>query len=89
MSVQIDLPVSLEEQVKMLAEREGVSVDEFISIALAEKVATLETAEYLSERAKRRYRPNSLGRSLRIASDHVILRSVQTHPVGCARQRGE
>lgn len=53
MSVQIDLPVSLEEQVKTLAEREGISVDEFISIALAEKVATLETATYLSERAKR------------------------------------
>jgi hypothetical protein len=39
--------------VEALAQKEGISVPEFITLAVAEKLATLTTADYLAERAKR------------------------------------
>jgi hypothetical protein len=39
--------------VKALARKEGISINEFITLAVAEKLATLSTADYLTERAKR------------------------------------
>jgi len=52
-TVHITLPQSLQEQVEALAQKEGISVPEFITLAVAEKLATLTTADYLAERAKR------------------------------------
>ena len=52
-TVNITLPQSLQEQVEALAQKEGISVPEFITLAVAEKLATLTTADYLAERAKR------------------------------------
>lgn len=52
-TLNLSLPRSLQEQIESLAAREGVSVGEFIALALSEKVATLATADYLAERAKR------------------------------------
>ena len=52
-TVRLSIPESLYEQVKALAAKEGVSVNDFVSMALVEKVATLETVGYLEERAKR------------------------------------
>ena len=51
--MSLTLPQSLREQVEALAKQEGISVNEFISLAVAEKLATLATANYLAERAKR------------------------------------
>lgn len=45
------LPESLNKQVKALAEQEGVSMDQFVTIALAEKLSALLTEEYLEARA--------------------------------------
>jgi len=36
-----------------MARREGVSINQFITLAVAEKVAALKTAEYLEARAQR------------------------------------
>jgi hypothetical protein len=36
-----------------LAQQDGISLDQFIATAVAEKVAALMTVEYLQERAKR------------------------------------
>lgn len=52
-TVSLMLPQSLQEQVEALAQKEGISVPEFIRLAVAEKLATLATADYLAERAKR------------------------------------
>ena len=52
-TLSLSIPRSLQEQVEALAAREGVSVGEFVALALAEKVASLATADYLNERAKR------------------------------------
>jgi hypothetical protein len=39
--------------VRKLAERESVSINQLITLALAEKLSALTTEEYLEERAKR------------------------------------
>ena len=41
------------EQLKELAHEEGVSMNQFVTLALAEKIATLNTKSYLAERARR------------------------------------
>jgi hypothetical protein len=52
-TLQLTLPQSIHEQVETLAQQEGISINEFITLAVAEKLATLATADYLAERAKR------------------------------------
>ncbi len=51
--VKVKLSNSLHEQVTAVAEQEGVTTDQFIGMAVAEKIATLRTVHYLAERAKR------------------------------------
>ncbi len=51
--VSIHLAESLHEQAAAVATEEGVSMDQFIATAVAEKVATLRTVDYLRERAQR------------------------------------
>ena len=52
-SMNIELPDSLLKQVRELAEKEGVPLEQFVASALAEKMAAWKTAEYLRERAAR------------------------------------
>jgi hypothetical protein len=52
-TLHLTLPQSMQEQVEALAQKEGISINEFITLAVAEKLATLATADYLAERAKR------------------------------------
>ena len=52
-TMSLRLPESLHEKVRELAEKEGVSINQLITTALAEKLAALMTVEYLEERAKR------------------------------------
>ena len=51
--LSIRLPESLHKQVKKLSESEGISIDQFIALAVAEKNAASMTVEYLEERTKR------------------------------------
>jgi len=43
----------LHRNLRELAEREGVSINQIISSAVGEKLAALQTLDYLRERAKR------------------------------------
>ena len=52
-TLHLTLPSSLYEQAQAYASKEGISINEFIMLAVAEKLATLSTADYLAERAKR------------------------------------
>ena len=52
-TVSVRLPNSLHKQLKELAKREGVSMNQLISSAVGEKVTALMTVEYLQERAER------------------------------------
>lgn len=51
--MSLRIPKTLYEQVKGLAKDEGVSLNQFVMLALAEKVATLQTMDYLEQRAAR------------------------------------
>jgi predicted transcriptional regulator len=52
-TISLRLPDSLNARARTLAEKEKVSLNQLITLALAEKVATLRAEEYLGERAKR------------------------------------
>jgi hypothetical protein len=47
------LPDSLHERVRDLAAREGISINQLIASALAEKMSAIMTVEYLEARASR------------------------------------
>ena len=51
--MSLRLPKTLHEQLKELARDEGVSLNQFVMLALAEKVATVQTMSYLDQRAAR------------------------------------
>jgi predicted transcriptional regulator len=52
-ALSLRLPESLHRKLGEVAEREGVSINQLISSAVAEKVSALMTEEYLQARAKR------------------------------------
>jgi HicB family len=52
-ALSLRLPESLHQKLGEVAEREGVSINQFISSAVAEKMSALMTEEYLNRRAKR------------------------------------
>lgn len=52
-TLSVQLPNSLYKSLQDLAEREGISIEQFITMAVAEKMAALMTEGYLAERAKR------------------------------------
>ena len=47
------LPKSLKDAVARVAKEDGTSINQFISIAVAEKLSALETATFFEERRKR------------------------------------
>ena len=52
-TLSLRLPESLHRQLVQLAKTEGVSLNQLLSSAAAEKLAALMTEEYLAQRAKR------------------------------------
>lgn len=52
-SLSLRLPESLHAQIRELAARDDVSINQFIATAVAEKAAAMLTLAYLEERAKR------------------------------------
>ena len=52
-TLSLRLPDSLHEEIKLLAKNEGISINQFISSAVAEKMSALLTEKYLIERAKK------------------------------------
>lgn len=52
-TLSMRLPESIHQKAKEYAEREGVSLNQFMATAVAEKLAALMTEEYLEQRANR------------------------------------
>lgn len=52
-TISLRLSDSLHETVRRLAEKDHVSLNQFITLALTEKVSALLTEDYLQERAAR------------------------------------
>jgi hypothetical protein len=46
------LPKSLKAELAKIAKRDGTSINQFIAIAVAEKISALETEKFFAERAK-------------------------------------
>ena len=69
-TMSIRLPESLHKQARELAEQEGVSINQLVATALAEKVSALMTLEYLEKRAK-----NAKG-----SSYQAVLKKVKDRP---------
>ncbi len=49
----VAVPESLLKQVRELSEKEGITIDQFVSSAIAEKASAWTTVEYLKEKARR------------------------------------
>lgn len=47
------LPKSLKDEVARVAKRDGTSINQFIAIAVAEKVSALKTEQFFVKRAKK------------------------------------
>lgn len=52
-TLSLRLPASLHKQLRILAQQEGVSINQLAASALSEKMAALLTEEYLQQRAQR------------------------------------
>ena len=59
-TLSVRLPKSLHETVRELSKREGVSINQFIVSALAEKISALMTLDYLQKKAKQASREKFL-----------------------------
>ncbi len=75
--VKVRLSNSLHEQMTAVAEQEGVTTDQFIGMAIAEKIATLKTVDYLNERAKRGSHEKLLA---------VLAKAPDVEPDGCDKR---
>ena len=54
------LQASLKKEAEQLAKAEGTTLNQFINVAVAEKIAALRTADFFRERAKRADIPAAL-----------------------------
>ena len=52
-ALSLRLPDSVHRHIKEFAQKEGVSINQFIASAVAEKVSAIATEDYLKSRAER------------------------------------
>lgn len=52
-TLSLRLPNSIHRHIKQIAEEDGVSINQFISTAVSEKISAVSTMNYLEQRAKR------------------------------------
>ena len=52
-ALSLRLPDSIHRHIKEIAKKEGVSINQFISSAVSEKISALLTEDYLKSRAKK------------------------------------
>jgi predicted DNA-binding ribbon-helix-helix protein len=71
-TVSLRLPNFLHKEVKDIAKEEGISVNQFITTALAEKMSALRTQEYLEQRAARGSREKFERALSKIGSNHPL-----------------
>jgi hypothetical protein len=71
-ALSLRLPESLHDEARKLAEREGISLNQLMVTALAEKMSALMTEEYLAERA---------GRGSRKKFDRVLRKVRSVEPI--------
>src|SRR2546421_6097249 len=85
-TLSVRLPNSLHRYLRECAEREGTSINQLISSAVAEKLAALRTVEYLEERGRRGSR-KKFEAALRTVPD-VAPEHIDRLPENGARKKG-
>jgi hypothetical protein len=66
-TIRIHLPDSLHKMARQLADKENISINQLITLALAEKISALTTEDYLKERAARGDRDKFLAAMAKVA----------------------
>jgi hypothetical protein len=67
----LKLPASIKRAAQRLAKEDGVSLNQWIAVAVAQKIGVVETAEEFFARRKQGGDPRQLARFLRKAPDRV------------------
>lgn len=52
-TLSLRLPDSIHRHIKEISKKEGVSINQFISSAVSEKISAIHTEDYLKQRAER------------------------------------
>ncbi len=65
-TLSLRLPASIHRRLSELAAREGISINQLISTAVAEKLAALDTEHFLAARAANGSRPHFLAALARV-----------------------
>jgi len=86
--LSLRLPESLHRKVRDLAAKESISINQFITTAVAEKMAALLTEEYLEERA-RRANPAAFDRILARVPDVPPMPGDERQPMASGRQANQ
>jgi hypothetical protein len=63
------LQASIKAEAERLAKAEGTTLNQFINVAVAEKVAVLRTADFFCERVRRADLPSALALLNRLGND--------------------
>jgi len=71
-ALTVRLPASLHRHLKNAAETDGVSVNQFISLAVAEKLSALQTYDLISRRAERSSRDDFLAALAAVPAGKVV-----------------
>jgi antitoxin component of RelBE/YafQ-DinJ toxin-antitoxin module len=72
------LQASLKTEAEKLAEAEGTTLNQFINVAVAEKIAALKTLDYLKARAARSSAADALKALDEIGGDGPVLKGDET-----------
>jgi len=71
-TLSLRLPESLHRTVKTAAEHDGISVNQFISLAVAEKLSALQTYDLLADRARNSSRNRFLAAMALVPEGEVV-----------------
>jgi len=66
-TISLRLPRSLHDELRHIAKEEGISINQFITLAAAEKLTALKTESYIAERARRASRERFLEAMSKVA----------------------
>jgi hypothetical protein len=87
-AMSIRLPDSLHRNARAYAEREGVSVNQLVATALAEKLAALGAADYLRSRARRGTHDKFARALASVPADQPVEGDALPRSTRSARRRG-
>ena len=65
-ALSLRLPNSLHNRVKLLSTKDHISINQFVTSAVAEKISALDTEEYLQQRSRRASRDKFLRAMARV-----------------------